>query len=36
VLVHPNGNEPRGLKLYTRDEASGSIAKPLMPITSAP
>ena len=36
VLVHPNGNEEIGLKLFRRDLMSGAIAKPLEPLTAAP
>ena len=36
LLVHPNGNEPLGLKLFERDFASGRIAEPLRPLTEAP
>ncbi|HSV01083.1 MAG TPA: polysaccharide deacetylase [Roseiarcus sp.] len=36
VLVHPNGNEPRGLTLFSADTARGAIAVPLEPLTAAP
>ncbi len=36
VLVHPNGNEPFGLKLFSADVARGAIPKPLEPLTAAP
>ncbi len=36
VLVHPNGNEPRGLAMFTRDLTRGTIAAPLEPLTAAP
>jgi hypothetical protein len=36
VLIHPNGNEPRGLSLFSADLAHGEIAAPLEPLTSAP
>jgi hypothetical protein len=36
VLVHPNGNEPRGLTLFSADLARGAIAAPLEPLTAAP
>jgi hypothetical protein len=36
VLVHPNGNEPAGLKLFARDEAEGTMPKPLRALTEAP
>jgi hypothetical protein len=36
VLVHPNGNEPRGLSLFSADLAHGEIAAPLEPLTAAP
>jgi len=36
VLVHPNGNEPFGLKVFSTDVARGAIPKPLEPLTSAP
>jgi hypothetical protein len=36
VLVHPNGNEPRGLALFSTDLAHGAIAAPLEPLTAAP
>jgi hypothetical protein len=36
VLVHPNGNEPRGLKVFASDLKRGAIAAPLEPLTAAP
>ncbi len=36
VLVHPNGNEPDGLRRFAADVARGAIAKPLEPLTTAP
>jgi hypothetical protein len=36
VLVHPNGNEPKGLALFSRDLKRGTIAAPLEPLTAAP
>lgn len=36
VLVHPNGNEPRGLTLFSADLAHGTIGAPLEPLTAAP
>jgi hypothetical protein len=36
VLVHPNGNEPKGLVLFSDDLASGAIFAPLEPLTAAP
>jgi hypothetical protein len=36
VLVHPNGNEPKGLALFSTDLAHGEIAAPLEPLTAAP
>jgi peptidoglycan/xylan/chitin deacetylase (PgdA/CDA1 family) len=36
VLVHPNGNEPLGLKIFSADVARGAIPKPLEPLTAAP
>jgi hypothetical protein len=36
VLVHPNGNEPKGLALFSADLAHGEIAAPLEPLTAAP
>ena len=36
VLVHPNGNEPEGLALFSADLAHGAIAPPLEPLTAAP
>ena len=36
VLVHPNGNEPKGLALFSTELAHGEIAAPLQPLTAAP
>jgi hypothetical protein len=36
VLVHPNGNEPKGLAVFASDLAHGAIAAPLEPLTAAP
>ena len=36
ILVHPNGNEEVGLKMFDADLARGAIARPLEPLTSAP
>jgi hypothetical protein len=36
VLVHPNGNGPFGLKVFSTDVARGAILKPLEPLTPAP
>jgi hypothetical protein len=36
VLVHPNGNEPFGLKVFSAYVARGAIPKPLEPLTAAP
>lgn len=36
VLVHPNGNEPEGLRRFAAGMARGSIARPLEPLTAAP
>ncbi|WP_210208991.1 polysaccharide deacetylase [Roseiarcus fermentans] len=36
VLVHPNGNEPEGLRRFAADVARGAIARPLEPLTAAP
>src|ERR1700678_1318280 len=36
VLVHPNGNEPKGLAMFTRDFTRGATAAPLEPLTAAP
>jgi hypothetical protein len=36
VLVHPNGNEEKGLAMFERDMARGEIAAPLEPLTAAP
>ncbi|ARN83423.1 polysaccharide deacetylase family protein [Methylocystis bryophila] len=36
MLVHPNGNEPAGLKIFTRLLQEGKVPKPLRPIEEAP
>ncbi|MFZ2106837.1 MAG: hypothetical protein WAV18_15940, partial [Roseiarcus sp.] len=36
VLVHPNGNEEIGLKMFDRDLARGTIEPPLEPLEAAP
>jgi len=36
VLVHVNGNEPAGLKIFERDEISGEMPKPLRKLDEAP
>jgi hypothetical protein len=36
VLVHANGNEEIGLKMFDRDLARGTISPPLEPLDSAP
>jgi hypothetical protein len=36
VLVHPNGNEPFGIKLFLRLMQSGAMPLPLRPINEAP
>jgi hypothetical protein len=36
VLVHPNGNEPKGLALFARDLTHRTIPAPLEPLTAAP
>ncbi len=36
VLVHPNGNEKMGLRIYERDREHGLIPQPLEPLTAAP
>ena len=36
VLVHPNGNEEVGLKMFDRDLARGTIEPPLEPLDTAP
>ena len=36
VLVHPNGNEPKGLKLYSQVAAEGRLPLPLKPLDEAP
>lgn len=36
ILVHPNGNEPGGLKLFSKYLAAGKMPQPFRPITAAP
>ncbi len=36
VLVHPNGNEPGGLRLFSRLLETGRMPRPLRPIIEAP
>jgi hypothetical protein len=36
VLVHPNGNEPAGLRLFERLLAGGRLQRPFRPIEQAP
>ncbi len=36
ILVHPNGNEELGLKIYRRDAAKGVLPAPLKPLDEAP
>jgi hypothetical protein len=36
ILVHPNGNEEAGLKIYRRDAAEGALPSPLKPLNEAP
>jgi hypothetical protein len=36
VLVHANGNEPLGIKLFERDLARESLPRPFEPLTAAP
>ncbi len=36
ILVHPNGNEERGLKIYAKDAAKGALPSPLKPLDEAP
>jgi peptidoglycan/xylan/chitin deacetylase (PgdA/CDA1 family) len=36
VLVHPNGNEPKGLKIYARAAADGRLPTPFRPLDEAP
>ncbi|CCJ06215.1 Polysaccharide deacetylase [Methylocystis sp. SC2] len=36
VLVHPNGNEPIGIKLFSRLMRTGAMPLPLRPINEAP
>jgi hypothetical protein len=36
ILVHPNGNEPKGLKIYREVAAQGRLPAPLKPLNEAP
>ena len=36
ILVHPNGNEPKGLKIYSQISAEGRLPTPLKPLNEAP
>jgi hypothetical protein len=36
ILVHPNGNEELGLKIYAKDAAAGALPSPLKPLDEAP
>ena len=36
MLVHPNGNEPLGIKLLERDLARDTLPLPFEPLTAAP
>ncbi len=36
ILVHPNGNEEAGLRIYQRDAAKGVLPSPLKPLDEAP
>jgi hypothetical protein len=36
ILVHPNGNEEQGLKIYRKDVAKGVLPAPLKPLYEAP
>jgi hypothetical protein len=36
VLVHPNGNEPAGLRIFARDVEDGKLPLPLKPLDEAP
>ena len=36
ILVHPNGNEELGLKIYAHDAAAGALPSPLKPLDEAP
>jgi hypothetical protein len=36
ILVHPNGNEPQGLKIFSRAAADGRLPTPLKPLDEAP
>ena len=36
ILVHPNGNEPKGLKLFSRAAADGRLPTPFKPLDEAP
>ncbi len=36
ILVHPNGNEPQGLKIFARAAAEGRLPTPFKPLEDAP
>jgi peptidoglycan/xylan/chitin deacetylase (PgdA/CDA1 family) len=36
ILVHPNGNEPAGLAIFTNLLAAGKLPRPFRPIAEAP
>ncbi len=36
ILVHPNGNEEAGLRIYQRDAEKGALPAPLKPLNEAP
>ena len=36
ILVHPNGNEPNGLKIFSREAADGRLPTPFKPLDEAP
>ncbi len=36
ILVHPNGNEPAGLRQFTKLSADGKLRRPFRPINEAP
>jgi len=36
VLVHANGNEPLGIKLFERDLVRDTLPRPFEPLTAAP
>jgi hypothetical protein len=36
ILVHPNGNEEAGLRIYRRDADKGVLPRPLKPLDEAP